>query len=153
VDTPLLMSAIRAMATATGHSPEILEMLADAAIEKGRDPDSYLEFLLESIRDMEKELQDLTGNPNTRIPVRKHGAKMLYVALSGAHTILPVAAIFETVGEDWTLSIFEAANYGVFLGDTARAKEIAKRIVDEAKGLGVDEIVISECGHAYHAMR
>ncbi len=57
------------------------------------------------------------------------------------------------MGEDWTLSIYEASNYGVFLGDASRAKEIARRIVDEAKSLGVKEIVISECGHAYYAMR
>lgn len=153
VDTPLLMTTLRAMATATGNAPEILEMLADAAIEKGRDPSLYLDYYIESIKEMEKELQALTGNPNAHIPVQKKGAKKLYVALAGAHTILPVAAIFETVGEDWTLSIFEAANYGVFLGDASRAKEIAKRIVDEAKELGVEEIVISECGHAYYAMR
>jgi Fe-S oxidoreductase len=153
VDTPLLMTSIRAMATATGNAPEVLEMLADAAIEKGRDPSSYLSFFLDSITDMEKELQELTGNPAARIPVQKKGAKILYVALAGAHTILPAAAIFETVHEDWTLSIYEAANYGVFLGDASRAKAIAKRIVDEAKELGVQEIVISECGHAYYAMR
>jgi Fe-S oxidoreductase len=41
----------------------------------------------------------------------------------------------------------------VFLGDASRAKAIAKRIVDEARELGVQEIVISECGHAYYAMR
>jgi Fe-S oxidoreductase len=153
VDTPLLMSAIRSMATATGNAPEVLEMLADAAIEKGRDPGIFLDFYLDSIKDMEKELQELTGNPKARIPVQKKGAKKLYVALAGAHTILPAAAIFETVGEDWTLSIYEAANYGVFLGDASRAKAIAKRIVDEARSLGVEEIVISECGHAYYAMR
>jgi Fe-S oxidoreductase len=153
VDTPLLMTSLRAMATATGNAPEILEMLADSAIEKGRDPSIYLEFFKDSIKDMEVELQALTGNPHARIPLQKKGAKKLYVALAGAHTILPAAAIFETLGEDWTLSIFEAANYGVFLGDTGRAKEIAKRIVDEATQLGVEEIVISECGHAYFAMR
>jgi len=153
VDTPLIMTTLRAMATASGNAPEVLEMLADAAIEKGRDPSIYLEFYKDSIKDMELELQAFTGNPQACIPLQKKGAKMLYVALAGAHTILPAAAIFETVGEDWTLSIYEAANYGVFLGDTARAKEIAKRIVDEATELGVEEIVISECGHAYFAMR
>ncbi len=153
VDTPLLMTTLRAMATATGNAPEILEMLADAAIEKGRDPSLFLDYFKDSIQEMEKELQALTGNPNAHIPLQKKGAKKLYVALAGAHTILPVAAIFETVGEDWTLSIFEAANYGVFLGDSARAKEIAKRIIDEATELGVEEIIISECGHAYYAMR
>jgi Fe-S oxidoreductase len=153
VDAPLLMTTVRAMATASGHAPEMLEMLADAAVEKGRDPSMYLDFYLDSIKDMELELQALTGNPEARIPVRKQGAKILYVALAGAHTILPAAAIFDTVAEDWTLSIFEAANYGIFLGDASRAKEIAARIVNEAKELGVQEIVISECGHAYYAMR
>jgi len=153
LDTPLLMTSLRAIATATGNAPELLEMLADSAIEKGKDPDIYLDFYKDSIKEMEKELQVLTGNPEATIPLQKQGAKKLYVALAGAHTILPVAAIFDTVGEDWTLSIFEAANYGVFLGDTARAKTIAKRIVDEAKALGVEEILISECGHAYYAMR
>jgi Fe-S oxidoreductase len=153
VDTPLLMSTVRAMATASGYAPELLEMLADAAIEKGKDPSLYLEYFLDSIKDMEEEVRSLTGNAQARIPVQKKGARMLYVALAGAHTILPAAAIFETVGEDWTLSIFEAANYGIFLGDTTRAVEIARRIVDEARELGVEEIVISECGHAYYAMR
>jgi Fe-S oxidoreductase len=153
LDTPLLMSTVRAMATAGGAAPEILEILADAAIEKGRDPESFLGFFKDGIADMEKELQAMTGNPNARIPIQKKGAKKLYVALAGAHTVLPVAAIFETVGEDWTLSIYEAANYGVFLGDASRARTIAKRIVDEARELGVEEIVISECGHAYYAMR
>ncbi len=153
VDTPLLMLTARAMVTASGKAPEILEILADAAIEKGKDPEIFREFFLDSILDMEKELQSLTGNPNHHIPVQRKGAKVLYVALAGAHTILPAAAIFETVGEDWTLSIYEAANYGVFLGDASRAKTIAKRIVDEANELGVEEIVISECGHAYYAMR
>ncbi len=69
VDTPLMMTTLRSMATATGNAPEILEMLADAAIEKGRDPSIYLEFFQESIKDMEKELQELTGNPDARIPL------------------------------------------------------------------------------------
>ncbi len=153
LDTPLLMATVRAMASATGNAPEILEMLADAAIEKGNDPSFYIELFRETIKDLEIELQALTGNPLARIPIGKKGAKILYVALAGAHTILPAAAVFETVGEDWTLSIFEASNYGVFLGDASKAKQIAKRIVDEANELGVEEIVISECGHAYYAMR
>lgn len=153
VDTPLIISTLRAMATATGNAPEVLEMLADAAIEKGKQPEIYLEFFRESLQDMEEELKALTGNPQASIPLQKQGARMLYVALAGAHTILPAAAIFETVGEDWTLSIYEAANYGIFLGDASRAREIARRIFTEARALGVEEIVISECGHAYYAMR
>jgi Fe-S oxidoreductase len=153
VDTPLTMRAVRAMASAAGTAPEILVMLADAAIEKGKDPSFFKEIFLEQIQEMEEQLRDITGDPNATIPVEKQGAKILYVPLSGAHTILPPAVVFNTAKEDWTLSIFEAANYGVFLADMGRAREVAKRIVDEANRLGVKEIVIAECGHAYASYR
>jgi Fe-S oxidoreductase len=153
VDTPLMMRAIRAMATAAGTAPEILVMLADAAIEQGRDPEIYREMFLENIRELEAELRRMTGDPGARIPVEAAGAKVLYVPLAGAHSILPPAVIFHAAGESWTLSLFQAANYGVFLGDVARAKAIAKRIVDEAKRLEVEEIILAECGHAYSVYR
>ena len=153
VDTPLMMRAIRAMATASGTAPEILVMLADAAIEKGKDPSFYKDMFLEQIKEMEEQLRDVTGDPNATIPVGKQGAKILYVPLAGAHTILPPAVIFNAAKEDWTLSIFEASNYGVFLADVNRARQVAKRIVDEANRLDVKEIVIAECGHAYASYR
>ncbi len=153
VDTPLMMRAIRAMTTASGTAPEILVMLADAAIEKGKDPSFFKDMFLEQIAEMEEQLRDITGDPTATIPVEKQGAKILYVPLAGAHTILPPAAVFNVAKEDWTLSIFEAANYGVFLADVNRAKQVAKRIVDEANRLGVKEIVIAECGHAYASYR
>lgn len=153
VDTPLMMRAVRAMASATGTAPEILVILADAAIEKGRDPSFYKDMFLEQIKEMEEQLRDVTGDPNATIPVEKQGAKILYVPLAGAHTILPPAVIFNAAKEDWTLSIFEASNYGVFLADMNRAKQVAKRIVDEATRLDVKEIVIAECGHAYASYR
>ncbi|CUS95557.1 Fe-S oxidoreductase, partial [Candidatus Kryptonium thompsonii] len=110
------------------------------------------EMFLQQISQLEKELQELTGNPEAKIPVEKKGARVLYVGLAGAHTIIPPAIIFNEVGEDWTLSIYEAANYGVFLGDVERAKKIAKRIIDEAKRLKVQEVVVAECGHACAAL-
>jgi hypothetical protein len=148
-----MMRAIRAMAAAAGTAPEILVMLADAAIEKGKDPSFYKEMFLEQIKEMEDQLREVTGDPGATIPVEKQGAKILYVPLAGAHTILPPAVLFNAAGEDWTLSIFEASNYGVFLADANRARQVARRIVDEANRLGVQEIVISECGHAYASYR
>ncbi len=153
VDTPLMMRTVRAMATAAGLAPEILVMLADAAIEKGRSPESFRDLFVEQMTELEPELRRATGNPDARITVERPGAHVLYVALAGVHTILPPAIIFTAAAEDWTLSLFEAANYGVFLADPARAKQIAARIVDEAKRLGVREVVLAECGHAYAALR
>ncbi|MGQ9617620.1 MAG: (Fe-S)-binding protein [Candidatus Aminicenantia bacterium] len=152
VDTPLLMKTLRAMATASGKAPEMLVMLADSAIEKGKNPKFFRELFLQQIKELEKELKEIVGDQSARIPVGKKGARVLYVALAGAHTIIPPAVIFHHVKEDWTLSLYEAANYGVFFGDTERAKLIAKRIIDEAKELGVQEVVIAECGHACAAL-
>jgi Fe-S oxidoreductase len=153
VDTPLMMRAIRAMATASGVAPEILVMLADAAIEKGKSPELFRDMYLDQMKDLEGELRRTTGNPAATLSVEREGARVLYVPLAGVHTILPPAIIFGAAGEDWTLSLFEAANYGVFLADPSRAKQIAARIVNEAKRLGVEEVVLAECGHAYAALR
>ena len=49
--------------------------------------------------------------------------------------------------------MFEAANYAVFLHDIPRAKRIAERVINEAKRLGVEEVIITECGHAYSSYR
>lgn len=152
VDTPLMMRAVRSMATAAGKAPEMLVMLADAAIEKGKDPEMFRELFVQQIREMELELQEMVGDPTARITVEREGARVLYVALAGAHTILPPAAIFHAAKEDWTLSLYEAANYGVFLGDVHRAKQIAARIIEEAKRLKVEEVVVAECGHACAAL-
>jgi Fe-S oxidoreductase len=51
------------------------------------------------------------------------------------------------------MSMFEASNYGVFLGDSAKTKRISERIINEAKRLKVKEIVLTECGHAYTTLR
>jgi len=65
----------------------------------------------------------------------------------------PEAEIFYHAGESWTLSMFEAANYGIFLNDPVRSKRITERIVREAERLQVQEVVITECGHAYAVSR
>jgi len=153
VDTALIMRAARGMLTAAGKAPEMLVMLADAAIERGEHADEFREIYREIVAGLEQEAQERLGDPTLRIPLDKKGADILYVGLSGAHTILPAAIIFHEAQANWTLSMFEASNYGLFLGDPAKAKAIAKRLVDEAIELGVKDVVLTECGHAYAALR
>jgi Fe-S oxidoreductase len=81
------------------------------------------------------------------------GADLLYVALAGAHSIIPAAAVFNAAGENWTLSLFEAVNFGAFVGDPSRTKLILDRIVSEAKRLKVKEVCICECGTAFRVMK
>jgi Fe-S oxidoreductase len=75
------------------------------------------------------------------------------VALAGAHSIIPAASIMNAARENWSLSFFEAVNFGAFVGDPRKTQLIAKRIIDEAIRLKVKEVVICECGTAFRVMK
>jgi len=153
IDTTWFMAIAKAMLIAAGKGSKILTELAGAAVIKGENIDLFKDIIAETLKDTEKELQERVGDPKAMIPIGKKGSELLYVALAGTHTILPTAVIFHQAKANWTLSLFEAANYGYFLGDVKQATQIARRIIDEAKSLDVKEIVITECGHAYRVVQ
>jgi Fe-S oxidoreductase len=152
VETPQILAAARGTLTALGKAPEILDQLADAAIAREEHMDMFKEFFLEQIKVLEEEVRDKLGDPAARIPVNEP-SDILYVPLSGAHTIVPQAIIFNALGVSWSLSMFEASNYAMFIGDVPRAKKIAMRVISEAERLGTKQLIISECGHAYAAFK
>jgi Fe-S oxidoreductase len=149
IDTQFILSAAKAILIAAGKGQEMLGQLADASLFKSENFEMFHDVIVDGFKDVEKEAQELAGDPTLEIPVDKQGADILYVALAGAHSIRPAAVIFNEAKESWTLSMFEAANYGFFFGDPVKARKIADRFMDEAKRLGVKEVVITECGHAY----
>ena len=153
IDTAWVLSVAKEILNAAGRGNTILGELADAAIFKGENIDMFKDILQETLKETEDELKVKLKDNNASIPMESQGADFLYVALSGTHTILPAAMIFNKAKISWTLSMFEAANYGYFLGSSKKAKAIAERIVDEAKRLKVKEIIITECGHAYRVMK
>jgi len=153
IDTTWILGVAKEILNAAGKGCSILEELTNASIEKGKNIDLFKDIMVDMLSETEKEVQQKTGDKNAKIPIDKEGADILYAALAGTHTILPAAIIFHEAKKDWTLSLFEAANYGYFLGDAAKAKEVADRIVDEAKKLKVKEVIITECGHAYRVMK
>jgi len=153
VDTASLMRTARSIATASGKAPEILVQLADAAISRGENIELFRDMLLDRLKEVETETRNKINDPTFSIPVGKKGADMLFVGLSGEHSIVPPSILFHYAKANWTLSLFEASNYGSFIGDSERSKKIAQRIIDEARDLGVKEVVIGECGHAYTVLR
>jgi Fe-S oxidoreductase len=155
IDTQMIMSIAKLLLIGANAEPEILTMLADMSIEKGESMDLFKEGFLTGIKNLEGEVvkkwQSESGE--TVIPVDVEGADLLYVALAGAHSIIPAAAVFNAAGENWTLSFFEAVNFGAFVGDPTRTKLILNRIVGEARRLKVKEVCICECGTAFRVMK
>jgi Fe-S oxidoreductase len=155
IDTQMIMSIAKLLLIGVNAEPEILSMLADTSIEKGKSLDIFKEGFLDGIKRLEEEVVQKwkIEAGQAAIPVDVEGADMLYVALAGAHSIIPAAAVFNAAGENWTLSFFEAVNFGAFVGDPTKTKLILERIVDEALRLKVKEVCICECGTAYRVMK
>ena len=155
IDTQMLMSIAKLLLIGAHTEPEILTMLADTSIEKGKSLDLFKEGFLTGIKNLEKEVVKKwkIEAGETAIPIDVEGADLLYVALAGAHSIVPAAAVFNAAGENWTLSFFEAVNFGAFVGDPTKTKLILDRIINEAKRLKVKEVCICECGTAFRVMK
>jgi len=155
IDTQMLMSIAKLLLIGGHAEPEVLMMLADTSIEKGKSLDLFKESFLTGIKKLEAEVVKKwrVEAGETAIPVDVEGADLLYVALAGAHSIVPAAAVFDAAGENWTLSFFEAVNFGAFVGDPTKTKLILDRIINEAKRLKVKEVCICECGTAFRVMK
>ncbi len=154
IDTQQIMGIAKALLIGADRSQEILSMLADMSIAKGEGIEDTKDSFREAVGNLDAEVRALwPASPTPAIPVEAAGANVLYVALAGAHSIVPAAAIMNAAGESWTLSYFEAVNFAAFLGDSARMKVIAGRIFAEAEKLGVKEIAVVECGTAFRVLR
>lgn len=155
IDTQMLMSIAKLLLIGAGSEPETLSMLADMSIQKGESIDMFKESFIAGIKKLEDQVVEKWRSEagETVIPVDVEGADLLYVALAGAHSIIPAAAVFNAAGENWTLSFFEAVNFGAFVGDPTKTKLILDRIVNEAIRLKVKEVCICECGTAFRVMK
>ena len=132
VETPQLLGAARGVLTAMDKSPEILKQLTDAAIAREQNLEMMEGFFRKQIEKLELQVQEKLNDPTARIPLSEE-ADILYVPLSGIHTMVPAATIFEAAGADWSMSLFEASNYGLFIADIPKAKKVVWHCFVQAK--------------------
>ncbi len=95
-----------------------------------------------------------------KLPMDVKGADTLVVfssieIMKFPENIAAIAKILHAAGENWTLSTKgrEVVNFGFYEGSPERTKLFLQRVFDAAKELGVKKIVVTECGHAYDALR
>jgi Fe-S oxidoreductase len=157
IDTQQVMGIAKLLLIGADREPKLLTMLADMSIARADTAEESRAGFDEAIRNLEPEVRAKWPEPHAAgapfIPVGVEGADVLYVALAGAHSIVPAAAVMNAAGERWTLSRFEAVNFGAFLGDPQKSQAIARRIIDEATRLKVKEVAIVECGTAFRFMK
>lgn len=155
IDTQMIMSIAKLLLIGADKEPKILSILADMSIAKGEDVAASQAGFAEALANIELEVEALwpTSRGRRTIPIDVQNADVLFVGLSGKDSIVPAAAILNAANVNWTLSSFEAVNFGAFLGDPKRTRKIANRIISEAERLKVKEVAIVECGTAYRVMK
>jgi Fe-S oxidoreductase len=160
VDTRHIIRTARAMLTAIDMTPEGLKATVNVHLEDGNNMGVSPEDYLETVEWMEEELQAELDDPSVKIPVDKKSARVLYTfnpreVKYFPYLISAAAKIFNAAGEDWTLSTesWDATNYGLFSGDDEASRTIASNLEAAANHLGVDTLVMAECGHGYRSQR
>jgi Fe-S oxidoreductase len=107
----------------------------------------------------EEDIKEKTGL-SVKIPFDKKGAEYLVMHNAGEFLSWPenlqaFAIILDTAGVSWTLSSellgYDSVNYGLFYDDIQYSR-VVLRHYELAKQLGVEKIMVGECGHAHKAV-
>jgi Fe-S oxidoreductase len=148
-----LIHEVRTGMSEAGMVPADLMAAVNKQVEEGSPlgvTDSVYEDRLEWVAD-EWEVD---------LPIDKKGADTLVVfssieIMKFPENLAAIAKILNKAGESWTLSHAgrEVVNFGFYEGSPERTVMFMKRIFDAAVDLGVKRIVVTECGHAYDALR
>ena len=155
IDTQQIQGIAKHLVNTAEMTPVVLNMLADMSIAKAETIEDTRENFAQGVRNLEAEVIEKWKSEagEEAIPLGVQDADVLYVALAGKHSIIPAAAVMNAAKEKWSLSYFEAVNFGAFAGNPAKTGIIARRIIDEATRLNVREVAICECGTAYRVMK
>ncbi len=150
----------RALASAAGQVPAGIRANVVAALEAGNSMRIGAEDFEETIAWLEADLRETTGDASIALPVDRAGARVLYALNPREVKFFPLSIsaagrLFHAAGESWTLTStdFDITNYGYFAADTDAAREISRRLVERAEALGVETLVVAECGHGFRTLR
>jgi Fe-S oxidoreductase len=153
IDLGSLLHGVRAGLAAAGVVPADLMTAVNKQIDEG----SPL-GMTESVWD--ERLEWVADEWEVEIPRDVKGADTLVVfssieVMKFPTNIAAIAKVLNKAGENWTVSskAREIVNFGYYEGSEEHTKLFLSRVLEGAKDLGVKRIVVTECGHAFDALR
>jgi Fe-S oxidoreductase len=160
LDPSAIIRFARTMLLAADLVPKGILANRDAALETGNSMRLTRDDVVETIQWLEDDLRQTLGDPSVRLPLDEPGARVLYALNPREIKFFPLSisaagAIFHAARESWTLTStdFDITNYGFFAADPAGAGAISAKVIERAEALGVEELVVAECGHGYRSLR
>ena len=159
IDNSILARKGRAVVHALDKSPFMMSETQRISDETGNDEGQTYAAFVESCRFLIEEVKD-EWDIDVEIPIDKEGADILFIPASAdlisfPETHMGVAVFFQALkdfdGTTWTMSskAFDGANFGLFTGDDPHMHRKNQLAHDACIELGVKQLIIGECGHAY----
>lgn len=156
IDIATMISTARTVCQSQGVVPEGLARTSANYRDTGNQMAMATEDWLDTCNWMEEETgEEIRG---LTIPMDKQGAKYMYTVNAREPMYYPqdiamAAKIFTVAEEDWTMpSIgWDCTNLAMFAGERPLAGQIVKTMYQKAVELGVEKILITECGHAFRS--
>ncbi len=150
----------RSLAAAKDLIPEDIQKGIKNRLELGDVNGLTQEEFVETVEWVSEEFVDEVDDPKAEIPHDIQGSKFLYLpnprelGINLLH-LTAMAKLFHATQESWTMSSFhtDVTNWGYFVGKDDIAKKIALMVVEPAEKLGIETLVLSECGHGYHVLK
>ncbi|UCD74880.1 MAG: (Fe-S)-binding protein [Phycisphaerales bacterium] len=160
LDVASVIRAGRNMLAAAGKVPKGLQRTVENQLETGNQMAIPQDELQSTAEWLSEDLQLEMSDGDVKIHVDESGRRVLYLVNPREVKFFPLslmaaAGVFHAAGESWTMSsrFYDVTNYGLFSGDDQSAAELTRRVMDEAAALGVEEIILSECGHGFRSFR
>lgn len=148
-----LIHDVRAGLAAAGVVPDDLMAAVNKQVEEGS-PLGVTDDVFDD------RIEWVSDEWDVEIPVDRQDADTLVVfssieIMKFPENIADIARILNAAGESWTLSTKgrEVVNFGFYEGSAEHTTLFVNRVLDAAKELGVKRVMVTECGHAYDALR
>jgi Fe-S oxidoreductase len=155
-----IMRAGRNVLAAVGKVPPNLQAVVDNQLQTGNQMAITQEELHETAAWISEDLRLEMGDDGAKVHVDEPGKRVFYLVNPREVKFFPLslmaaAGVFHAAGESWTMSsrFYDVTNYGLYSGDDPAAAAITKQAVEEARRLGAEEIILSECGHGFRSFR
>jgi Fe-S oxidoreductase len=158
IDIATMMAATRMICNTQGLAPEGLKTAIKNYYETGNQMGIEQDEFIKTCEWVAEEASE--EMPGLQIPVDKQGADLMYTLGAREVKFYPqdiseAALILHETGENWTLPSmgWDDTNLALFAGDMKCAAHVVKLVYDAAERLGAKKIGVTECGHAYRALK
>lgn len=156
----IVVRKARSLAAANDQIPEDIQKGIKSRLELGDVNGLTKEEFVETVEWVSEEFVDEVEDENAEIPHDKEGAKFLYLpnprelGINLLH-LTAMAKLFYATKESWTMSSYhtDVTNWGYFVGKDDIAERMALMVVEPAERLGIETLILSECGHGYHVLK